>query len=322
VLITGVSRFWGGHLALRLEADRSVERIIAVDSQSPAVDLKRTEFLRADIRHSLIGKVLSAASIDTVVHAGLIVDPRRAPARVVHETNVIGTMNLLAACSAAGSPVRKLVVKSSTAIYGAAPDDPSLWSEHMRRSATPGDAFTRDLDEVEGYVSDFRVRKPEAVVTLLRFANVLGPDHDTPFARLFALPAVPTVFGFDPRLQFLHVDDAVAVLERATLDERHGTFNVAGPGIVLLSQAITMLGKLDLPLLPFVGSELAMSLLNRAMPLGFPPHLTRLLQYGRVVDTSSLTQVFPGVVRRSSAETVESHARERRAPDVAEVQRR
>ena len=322
VLITGVSRFWGGQLALRLEAERSVERIIAVDTQSPAVDLKRTEFLRADIRHGLIGKVLSAASIDTVVHAGLIVDPRRAPARVVHETNVIGTMNLLAACSAGDSPVRKLVVKSSTAIYGASPEDPSLWSEHMRRSAAAGDAFTRDLDEVEDYVSDFRVRKPEAVVTLLRFANVLGPEHDTPFARLFDLPAVPTVFGFDPRLQFLHVDDAVAVLERAVVDEKHGTFNVAGSGIVLLSQAIAMLGKLDLPVLPFAGSDLAMSLLNRVLPLGFPPHLTRLLQYGRVVDTSLLAQAFPGLMRHSTAETVDAHARERRVRDIADAQRR
>src|SRR5207244_8953418 len=98
VLITGVSRFWGCQLAKRLEADPAIERIVAIDTAAPPIELTRTDFVRADIRHSLIGKLLHAIEIDTVVHAGLIVDPRRAAPRRVHETNVIGTMNLIAAC--------------------------------------------------------------------------------------------------------------------------------------------------------------------------------------------------------------------------------
>jgi UDP-glucose 4-epimerase len=321
VLITGVSRFWGGRLARRLEADTSIERIVAVDTQTPRVELKRTDFIRADIRHSLIGKLLAAVDIDTVVHAGLIVDPRRASPRTVHETNVIGTMNLLAACAGAGSPVRKLVVKSSTAIYGAEPDDPSLWSESMRRRAPARDTFTRDLDEVEEYVRDFSLRKPDAVTTLLRFANVLGPSHDTPFGRLFDLIAVPTVCGFDPRLQFLNEEDAVNVLERAVLGDHPGTFNVAGSGAVLLSQAIGIAGKLNLPVLPMFGADVAMSLCNRVLPLGFPPHLTRLLQYGRVVDTAALCATFGDCVRHSSLETVTAFARDRRVRDIVDSQR-
>jgi UDP-glucose 4-epimerase len=317
VLITGVSRFWGGNLARRLEADPSVERIVAVDTKSPNVNLERTDFVRADIRHSLIGKLLHALDIDTVVHAGLIVDPRRAGARTVHETNVIGTMNLIAACSAADSPVRKLVVKSSTAVYGCEPDDPSLWSETMVRKGPPRDSFTRDLDEVEAYVHDFRLRKPEAVVTLLRFANVLGSRHDTPFARLFGLNVVPTVIGFDPRLQFLHEDDAVRVLEEATLNDRPGTFNVAGDGIVLLSQAIAIFGKMNAPLIPFITPGLAMAVLNRVATVGFPPHLTRLLQFGRVVDTTALRERF-GAMEHSTVDTVREHAKQRRVRALAE----
>jgi UDP-glucose 4-epimerase len=322
VLITGVSRFWGGQLAKRLEADPSIERIVAVDTQAPTINLERTDFIRADIRHSLIGKLLQAVDIDTVVHASLIVDPRRASPRLVHETNVIGTMNLIAACSASASPVRKLVVKSSTAIYGAEPDDPSYWSEAMQRRAPARDTFTRDLDEVEGYVRDFSLRKPDAVVTLLRFANVLGPAHDTPFARLFDLPAVPTVLGFDPRLQFLHEDDAVAVLQSAVAGDHAGTFNVAGEGIVLLSQAIRAIGKLNLPVLPFAGTGLAMTLVNAVLPVGFPPHLTRLLQFGRVVDTAALREEFGALVAHSSLETVVAHAKERRVRDIVDSQQR
>ena len=317
MLITGVSRFWGCQLAKRLEADPAIERIVAIDTAAPPIELTRTDFVRADIRHSLIGKLLHAIEIDTVVHAGLIVDPRRAAPRRVHETNVIGTMNLIAACSARDNAVRKLVVKSSTAVYGAEAEDPSLWSEDMVRQAPPRDGFTRDLDEVEGYVHDFSLRRPDAITTLLRFANVLGPTHDTPFSRLFDLPAIPTVFGFDPRLQFLHESDAAATLEHAVLHDRPGTFNVAGSGVVVLSQAVAAMSKPNLPVLPFVGAGVMMNVLNRTVPLGFPAHLTRLLQFGRVVDTSALRERFGLAPRHSTPETVLEHARSRRVRTLA-----
>jgi len=322
VLITGVSRFWGGQLAKRLESHPDVEAIIAVDTIGPTVELHRTDVVRADIRHSLIGKLLHSMDIDTVVHTALIVDPQRVGGRAVHETNVIGTMNLLAACAGAGSPVRKLVVKASSAVYGSEPSDPSFWSERMTRRAPARDAFTRDLDEVESYVRDFSLRKPEAVVTLLRFANVLGPTHDTPFSRLFDLPVVPTVFGFDPRLQFLHEHDAVRVLEHAVLQDRPGTFNVAGDGIVVLSQAINILGKANAPVVPFIGAAPSMFLLNRSLPINFPAHLVRLLQFGRVLDTTALREDFGTALTNSTPDTVREHARERRVRKILRGEKR
>ena len=319
VLITGVSRFWGCHLARRLEASPDIERIVAIDTEAPPLDLQRTDFVRADIRHSTLGKLLDTLGIDTVVHAGLIVDPRRAAPRRVHETNVIGTMNLVAACGADGSPVRKLVVKSSTAVYGAEPDDPSIWAEDTPRRGAPHDLFTRDLDEVEGYVRDFTLRRPDSVTTVLRFANVLGPTHSTPFSRLFDMRAVPTVAGFDPRLQFVHEEDAVSALEHAVLHDSPGTYNVAGSGVVVLSQALAIMGAINLPVLPFVGAELAMAIIDRAVPLGFAPHLTRLLQYGRVVDTTALRERFGLVPQHSTADTVVAYARDRRVRDVVKT---
>ena len=67
---------------------------------------------------------MRATQIDTVVHAHLIVDSTRVSGRTLHETNVIGTMNLLAAAGAPSSPVRKVVLKSSGLIYGSAAADP------------------------------------------------------------------------------------------------------------------------------------------------------------------------------------------------------
>ena len=312
VLVTGVSRFWGAELARRLEADPQVEQIVAVDTEGPARQLARTDFVRADIRHSLVGKLIRGLGIDTVVHAGLIVDPQQAGGRTVHETNVIGTMNLLAGCSGQDSPVRRLVVKSSTAVYGSEPDDPSFWTEAMHRRKPARDAFTRDLDEVESYVRDYGLRHPRVAVTLMRFGNVLGEVHDSPFGRLFDLAAVPTVFGFDPRLQFLDENDAVAALEHAARADNRGTYNVAGAGVVVLSQAIALLGRINAPVLPFVGGSMAMRVLDRLRLVDFPPEFVRLLQYGRVVDTTRLHDELHFVPKLSTIDTVMEHGRRRR----------
>jgi len=312
VLITGVSRFWGCELAQRLEADPEVEQIVGVDVREPSRDLSRTDFVRADLRHSLIGKLVRALGIDTVVHTNLIVDPRRTSPRIAHETNVIGTMNLLAACSGVDSPVRKLVVKSSTAIYGSEPDDPSFWTEEMSRRTPPRDAFSRDIVEVEAYVRDFALRQADATVTVLRFSNVLGPLLQTPFQALLTLPAVPTVFGFDPRLQFVHEDDAVEALYRATVEERPGVFNVAGSGIVILSQAIRIMHKRNVAVIPPYGGFLATAALKRFGILDWPPHLLQLIQYGRVVDIGRLERDFGFVPRYASRQVVEDFAEKRR----------
>ena len=319
VLITGVSRFWGAELAARLEADSTIEQIIAVDTEGPARELARTEVIHADLRHRLIGKLIRGLGIDTVVHAGLIVDTRRAGGRAMHEQNVIGTMNLMAACSGADSPVRRLVVRSSADIYGAEPDDPSFWTEAMQRRAPAHDAVTRSVDEFEAYVRDFSLRMSETTVTVLRFANVLGIENDTPFASLFDLPVVPTVLGFDPRLQFIHEEDAAAALEHAVRAGRPGIFNVAGGGIVLLSQAVALLGKINAPVLPFIGSGLAVGALQRFGVLDFPPHYARTLQYGRVLDTTAMRDELGFEPRFSSVETVLDYARRLRARRAEET---
>ncbi len=141
ILITGVSRFWGAELARRLKADPTIEQVVAVDTEGPARQLARTDYVRADIRHSLVGKLIRGLGIDTVVHSGFIVDPQQFGARTVHEINVIGTMNLIAACSGADSPVRRLVVKSSTAVYGSEPGGPLL----LDRGDAPARARARRL---------------------------------------------------------------------------------------------------------------------------------------------------------------------------------
>ena len=111
VLITGLSSFWGGRLAQAIEHDPDVETIVGLDTQEPRIQLERTEFVKADQSYSILARIVKATQVDTILHTFLVVDSTRMSGRAMHETNVIGTMNLLAAVTGT-STVRTLVVKS------------------------------------------------------------------------------------------------------------------------------------------------------------------------------------------------------------------
>ncbi len=283
VLVTGLATYWGARLAQALEGFEQIETIIGVDSREPTRELERTEFVKVSNQHSLIQRIVRAAEIDTVIDTRLVVNSLAAPARDAHENNVIGTMNILAACTGSDSPVRKFVFKSSTQYYGSEQDDPAFFTERMRRPHAPGSFLERDIIEAENAVADFAERNPDVAVTTLRCANVLGPDVETSFTRMFSLPLVPMVLGFDPRLQFIHEDDIVHALEHAALNQIPGTFNVAADGVLALSEAISLAGKRALPVLPPFGSSLLVRPLRR-LGLRIPDELINLLRFGRGVD--------------------------------------
>jgi UDP-glucose 4-epimerase len=283
VLVTGLSTYWGARLARELEQNPDVEAIIGVDSADPAGELERTEFVRVGTQHALLRRVVEAAEIDTVIDTRLVVDSTVTSARRAHENNVIGTMNVLAACSGDDSPVRKLVFKSSAHFYGCEQDDPAFFTEDMRRPHAPRTPIERDIVEAESQVSEFKSRNPATTVTVLRFANALGPDLRTSFQSYLDLPVIPGILGFDPRCAFVHEDDMANALEHAVRHDLDGIYNVAGDGVLALSEVASLLGKTLAPVLPPWGTGLAMSALRRA-GLKMGPELLRQLRFGRGLD--------------------------------------
>jgi UDP-glucose 4-epimerase len=202
------------------------------------------------------------------------------------EHNVIGTMQLLGACQRSAT-VRRVVVRSTTAVYGSSPRDPAVFTEDLEPHDGPSHGYAKDAAEVEGYVRGFARRRPDVSVSLLRFANFMGPGVDSPLTRYFTQPVLPTVFGFDPRLQFVHEDDAVEVLRRMAKEDHPGTFNVAGAGVLLLSQCARRAGRLSLPLLsPAV--RLLGAVVRRAGLVDYSSEQLSLMSHGRVVDSGAL----------------------------------
>jgi UDP-glucose 4-epimerase len=283
ILITGLSTYWGGRLAQALEQDPEIETIIGIDRRPPKLALERTEFVQVSDAHSLIRRIVDAAEIDTVVDTRLVVDSIVTSRSRAHENNVIGTMNVLAACGGPSSPVRKLVFKSSARYYGAEQDDPAFFTEDMRRPHPPGTPIERDIVEAEVSVADFRAKNPGTTVTVLRFANALGPDLRTSWQTYLGLPVVPTILGFDPRLQFIGEDDMANCLEHAVRYDLDGTFNCAADGVLVLSEVVDLLGKPMAPVLPPWGTGLAVGALRRAGAPIYPEMLPQL-RFGRAMD--------------------------------------
>jgi UDP-glucose 4-epimerase len=220
--------------------------------------------------------------------------------------NVLGTMQLLAAAQRAPS-VRRVVLESTTAVYGASALDPALFDETMTPNDLPSGGYARDAAEIEGYVRGFARRRDDVAVTVLRFASIVGPRSDTVLTRYFALPVIPTVLGFDARLQLLHEEDALAVLGRAVAHDLPGTFNVAADGVLMLSQAIRRAGRVALPVpTPAFGTAWRALAAARVVSPPEPP-----LDFGRVVDTALLRSGFGFTPRWTTVQAFDDfvHAR-------------
>lgn len=287
VMVTGVSRHLGARLARSLSADPRVERVIGVDVVPPRADIGRTEFVRADLRTPTVSRVVAAHGIDTVMHAGVLQTPRSAGGRAaMKELNVMGTLQLIAACQRVDT-VRRFVLKSSASVYGSGASNPAMFREDDEPVSLPRSGFPRDSVDVEDAARRLARLRSDVSVCMLRLANVVGPKVDTPLTRYFRLPIVPTVLGFDARLQLLHEDDAVSVMHAAAFSDVAGAYNVAGDGVLMMSQALARAGRVQLPLPGFLDAAVG-GLLKRGGLVEFAPEDVGFLTYGRVLDTARM----------------------------------
>lgn len=291
VLVTGACRFLGGYLTARLAQNPNIEKVIAVDAITPSKDLMRrmgrSDFVRADIRNPFIGKVIRNENVDTVVHAAAAsYAPRSGGRATLKELNVMGAMQLFAACQKAPS-VRRVVLKSTSEVYGSDALDPVMFTEDSSARRSSREGFARDSNDIEGYARGLGRRRPDIAVTILRLANLIGPAMDTALSRYLAGPVVPTVLGHDARLQLLHEQDALGALERATMARQPGTFNVGASGVIMMSQAIRRSGRVGIAM-PSLGLRPLYALLGSARGREFTRDHIDYISFGRVMDTTRM----------------------------------
>lgn len=242
VLVTGVAGYWGSRVAARL-VDEPDYHVIGLDAEHPPERIPGLDFVPADVRNPLLRELLESERVGTVCHLAFVEATRRREA--TFDLNVMGTAKVLGACADAG--VRKVVLKSSTAVYGARPSNSAFLREDHPLRGSKYYGYTRDMVEVESFCRDFCQQSPEMLLTILRFANIVGPTADTPMTRFLREPWTPTLLGFDPMMQIIHEDDVVEVLVHAVLSDVPGVFNIAAADALPLSKIRGLVGK---PLLP------------------------------------------------------------------------
>ena len=243
ILVTGVAGYWGSRLAARL-VDETGNHIIGLDQEPHAEGLAGLDFIRADVRNPLLVDLLRSEEVDTVCHLAFVDTTR--PSEAAFDLNVLGTTKVLGACAEAG--VRKVVLKSSTAVYGARPSNSAFLTEEHSLRGSKHYGYNRDRLEIETFCRSFRHRVPEMTVTILRFASIVGPTVDTPMTRFLKEPSAPSLLGFDPMMQIIHEDDVLEALVHAVLRDVPGIFNVAAQDALPLSKIRGLAGKSLRPL--------------------------------------------------------------------------
>lgn len=243
ILVTGVSSFWGSRVAAQLLEDPA-NRVLGLDNEPPEPAIKGLDFIQADIRNSLLIDLFKVESVDVLVH--LAFHESHSPSESDFDHNVMGTMKVFGAAAEAG--VNKIILRSSTAVYGANPANSAFLNEQHPLRASSASGWVRDLVEIESFCNGFRRQAPGIILTILRFPNVIGPTIDSPMVRYLKLPAAPTLLGFEPQMQFLHEEDATAALIHAVNMDISGVFNVAAEGVAALDKVLALTGRMAVPI--------------------------------------------------------------------------
>lgn len=244
VLVTGVAGYWGRRVVTQLLAKPSF-RVLGVDATVPDNIPDGLDFIQADVRNPLLVELFKDEQVDTVCHLTFV--EANIPTEATFDLNVMGTMKIFGACTQAG--VGKIVLKSNTAVYGAYPDNPAFLTESHPLRGSRDYGYTRHMVEIEAFCNGFRRQAPEVMLTILRFANVLGPTADTPITRFLKGQFTPSLLGFDPMMQIIHEDDVVSALVHAIEHDVPGAFNIAAEGVMPLSRITALSSTWRIPIL-------------------------------------------------------------------------
>lgn len=253
VAVTGTAGFLGSTLLQALEMDPRIHHLVALDKQPPPFKLKKGIWAKVDFTETGVDQKLADIfkknHCETLVHAALMNRPTP-NLEQMHEIQSVGTMHLLSAAAAA--KMRKLVLASTTEVYGAFPDNPNFLTENHPARGGALSAFLKDKVEVEEQYLKFGKENPKSCVTILRPATILGPTVNNFKTNFLQHPILPTVMGFDPLLQFVHEHDVTRAFLKVILENHTGIFNIVAKGVLPLSRTIRILGKVPVPIPSFL----------------------------------------------------------------------
>lgn len=312
LIVTGGAGALGARFVRALSA-RGTHEVVVLDLVPPpdAPPDVRHRFLDLNLPHAdgTVYRQLLEERPDAIVHLAQIRSPSH-HATYVHELNAIGSLHVLAAAGEA--KVSRVILGSTTLVYGARGDNPNYLTEEHPLRPDPADRFVRDFVEAEGHARSHVRRHSEAKVTILRFAPFMSADVRDYRAKALAAPMAVSLMGYDPLFQALHTDDAVqAILLALDHPEATGAFNIAPEGVLPISTARLLFGSLSVP----VPHGLAYALYEAAWELGvglMPGIHAHYLRYLCVADNRKARRILGLSPQRTTLDVVLEVAEARR----------
>jgi UDP-glucose 4-epimerase len=298
IVITGIAGRLGRLLARRLHRDGRFE-VVGIDRRPFLGKPKDIEHIQVDLRTKKARDVFRPEDVDALVHMGVMHDPRASEGDH-HSWNIAGTMQLLEYCQRYKVP--KVVVLSSSNVYGPRPDNAQFLSEEAPLMGAQEFPEIRDLIEVDHLASSFFWKARQIETVILRPVHILGGVHNAP-SNYLRLPVVPTLLGFDPMVQLIHEADVVEAIVCALRPGVRGIFNVTGPGELPLSAILSELGRRVLPF-PHPIARPFLQALWRFGATSFPVPELDFIRYVCMVDGSRSRSDLGFAPRKSLKETI------------------
>jgi UDP-glucose 4-epimerase len=284
VLVTGVAGYWGAHVAAGLHLEPGL-RVIGLDQQPPAFEIEGLDYVDVGIENPLFADFLVSEGVEAICHMKFM-ESIDCDGDVSSE-NIQDAKNILRAGSQAG--VKQIIFRSSTAVYGAHPDNSAFLREDMPRRGSLSYGYTRDWIELESLFEDFRDKESQTALAVLRFANIVGSSSETPFTRLLRQPSPLVLFGFDPVMQMVHESDVLAAISFSVLNSIEGVFNIATDGAMPLSRILRLVRRVPMPIFhPFAYLGLNLILKGHNGDRDYLPMEWDYLRYPWVVDTGKM----------------------------------
>ncbi|TVQ80032.1 MAG: NAD-dependent epimerase/dehydratase family protein [Bradymonadales bacterium] len=313
IVVVGAHTQLGEQIIQELEKRPEVKEYWVVDLHSPKKRAyQKLRFIQLDLiapgADATLAEELKKIGASCILHTALKNNPSLNWV-YAHELEVIGTLNLVSAAKAA--QVKKFILCSTTAVYGASPKNPNYLTESHPVCEKACSYFVKDKIEAEKQVLKILNEAPQITVTLLRFCLIVGPRSHNYFTELFRRSVVPTLLGYDPLMQFIHERDAIRALKLVLYGDHPGVFNIVGRGVIPLSYALRKAGKWSLPLWPALAYPSIQSLWNLQM-VSVPARLLDFFRYSWVADGSKASEVLGFEAKRSSKDAFLEFAKSER----------
>jgi UDP-glucose 4-epimerase len=302
-VITGGSGYIGSRLVDLLSRRDDTERIVICDVSPPREYKPMTQFERVDVRdRETMRSVVERARPDALVHLAFVFNPIH-DERVMYDIDVNGTHNVLESAAEAGT--QHLLVVTSVAAYGAHPDNPvPLTEEHPVRGVA-GFSYARDKTESDRICQLWAAQHPDRIMTIVRPCTVFGPNVDNYLLRLWTRQRVAIDVGnLDNQIQFVHEDDVVEATTGLLLGRHEGAFNVAGDGIMTLSECAEVIG-LPVRKMPLRVYRALARVMWAARAVETPPGSIDFFLYPWVMSNEKLKRTLHWTPRHTSRETFE-----------------